>query len=86
MGHSSIVPIALPISIVIGVAFYSFFHGSCGMDPASSIVLAKIACGVANLGIGIPKNALLGDILSLVAVRPISLVAAVTAVAWIAQP
>jgi hypothetical protein len=86
MGHSSVVPIALPISIVIGVAFHGFFHGSCGMDAASSLVLAKIACGVANLGIGIPKNALLGDILSLLAVRPLSLVAAVSAVGWIAQP
>ena len=85
MGHSSVVPIALPVSIVIGLLFYSFFHTTCGMDIGASIVAAKVACGVVNVAIGIPKNLILGDILSLLFVRPVSLAAAVSVVAWVAQ-
>ena len=85
MFHSSAVPIALPLSVMIGLGFYVFFHDSCDMDIASSMALAKIACGISNLSIGIPKNVILGDILSLIFVRPISLIVAIYALVWLIQ-
>jgi hypothetical protein len=79
MFHSSAVPIALPASVIIGLIFYGIFHS---LDPnmADSVFAAKLCTAIINLMIGIPKNAIAGDILSLIIVRPISLIAALSIV------
>jgi hypothetical protein len=75
MFHSSVVPIALPVSVITGLIFYSIAH-SLGLDAMNIITATKIFTAAVNLIVGIPKNAITGDILSLIFVRPISLIAA----------
>ena len=81
MFHSSAIPIALPVSVIIGLIFYGIFHS---LDPnvADSIYAAKLCTAIVNLLIGIPKNAIAGDILSLIIVRPISLIAALSIIRY----
>ncbi|MEY2883647.1 MAG: hypothetical protein RL490_1371 [Pseudomonadota bacterium] len=74
MFHSSVVPVALPLSLVIGIIFYSIFN-SLGSDPVTSVAAAKTMLSITNVLVGIPKNLIVGDILSLLFVRPLSLVA-----------
>ncbi len=83
MFHSSVVPIALPVSLILGMMFFTMFN-RMDLDPASSLAAAKIATGLVNVAIGIPKNLVAFDILSLLLVRPVSLVAAVGLVGWLA--
>lgn len=73
--HSSVVPIALPISVITGVIFYGIAH-SLGLNTIDIITSTKICTAIVNLAVGIPKNAVFGDVLSLIFVRPISLIAA----------
>jgi hypothetical protein len=79
MFWSSTLPVALPISVLSGILFFVGFH-DLGFDIPTSIIAAKICAGLVNLAIGVPKNALSADILSLVFIRPLSLLAAVALV------
>jgi hypothetical protein len=75
MFHSSVVPIALPISVITGLIFYGIFH-SLGLNTVNVITATKACTAIVNLAVGIPKNAIAGDILSLIFVRPVSLITA----------
>jgi hypothetical protein len=75
MFHSSIVPIALPISVITGLIFYGIAH-SLGLNTIDIVTSTKICTAIVNLAVGIPKNVIFGDVLSLIFVRPISLIAA----------
>jgi hypothetical protein len=75
MFHSSVVPIALPISVITGLIFYGISH-NLGLNAMNVITATKVCTAIINLAVGIPKNAITGDILSLIIVRPISLITA----------
>ncbi len=71
MFHSSLVPIALPSSLLLAVLMYYFF---CLFMPSrDALSISLWGAGFANVLIGIPKNVMLGDVLSLVFARPLSL-------------
>ncbi len=73
--HSSIAPVALAASVCAGCLTFSVMHDS-GMDAKSALVAAQWVTGIVNLGLGVPKNVLLGDFVSLLFVRPASFAAA----------
>lgn len=83
MFHSSFVPIAFPISLVIGLLSYGVIHG-LGFSAADSASAAQTVTVLANVVIGIPKNLIVGDILSLIFVRPLSAFAAVSLIGHMA--
>lgn len=72
MFHSSFVPIALPSSLLLAVVMYYFL--CLFIPPRDAISITLWGAGFANVLIGVPKNIMLGDFLSLVIVRPLSLV------------
>ena len=80
--HSSLVPIALPLSVAIGAGSYFTLH-AMGARPQEAVVIAEWIGGLVNVAIGVPKNLILGDLLSLILVRPLSAWGTVAAIAAI---
>ena len=80
--HSSLVPVALPVSLGIGVGIVFVLH-ALGASLPQALAIATWVGGVLNVAIGLPKNLLTGDVLSVLLVRPLSLWAVLAALAAI---
>lgn len=74
--HSSLVPIALIGSTIAGVVSYNMAVGG-GATPEDALTTAKWVAGILNVVIGVPKNLIMLDFVSLLLARPTSLVAVV---------
>ena len=76
MFHSSFIPIALPSSLLVsGLIWYAL--KLIGVSDHDTLVFTLWGGGLINVAIGLPKNIYLGDFLSLLVVRPISLLVTV---------
>lgn len=82
MFHSSIIPVGLPVSTVLGVML-ALALNSTGMAAAEVLVWAKTVTALSNLLAGGAKNLAMLDYASLLVMRPISLFISLTAVAGV---
>lgn len=71
--HSSIVPIALPISLVAGAIVFQIARHIPGISIAAALSFTQWTAGILNVAIGLPKNLLVADFVSAIFVRPLSL-------------
>lgn len=70
--HSSLVPVALPVSLAASLGTVLALH-ALGASLPQALTIATWVGGVLNVAIGLPKNLVMGDVLSVLLVRPLSL-------------
>lgn len=80
MAHSSILPIALPVSLLLGGTSYAV--AAVVVDHDTALGFAKWVAGISNVTIGVAKNMMLADFISLILVRPLSLLATIVILGW----
>jgi|GEM_PF-6607341 len=79
MFHSSLIPLGFFSSLLVGFCTYFALH-QYGYSPAESVAGAQTVTLIVNVIVGVPKNLIVGDILSLIFVRPISALATIALV------
>lgn len=80
MFHSSVIPVGLPVSTVLGATVVVLL-GAAGMAPAEILGWAKAVTAVSNIVAGGAKNLAMIDPASLLVVRPTSVLVSLGLVA-----